>query len=101
MTVEPVLCAERAQPIAKGQKAFIVTLGNHTQDHTISESVFLRLPVSKQLKRKLKPNERGIHVYNTTIDEAGVPNKGDFLFSMSGSLAEISAPRLWEKHFNN
>lgn len=101
MTVEPVLCAERAQPIAKGQKAFIVTLGNHTQDHTISESVFLRLPVSKQLKRKLKPNELGIHVYNTIIDEAGVPKKGDFLFSMSGSLAEISAPRLWEKHFNN
>lgn len=101
MTVESVLCAERAQPIAKGQKAFIVTLGDHTQDHMISESVFLRLPVSKQLKRKLKPNERGIHVYNTTIDEAGVPKKGDFLFSMAGSLAEISIPRIWEEHLNN
>ena len=101
MTVESVLCAERAQPIAKGQKAFIVTLGNHTEDHTISESVFLRPPDSKQLKRRLKPNERGIHVYNTTIDEAGVPKKGDFLFSMAGSLAEISIPRIWEEHLNN
>jgi hypothetical protein len=61
----------------------------------------LRLPVSKQLKRKLEPNERGIHVYNTIIDETGFPKKGDFLFSMQGSLAEISVPRIWSEHLKN
>lgn len=102
MTVTPVLsCAERGQPIAKGQKAYILTLGRHTEDHPISESVFLRLPASKKVKRKLEPNERGIHVYNTIIDATGVPKRGDFLFSMQGSLAEISVPRIWSEHLNN
>lgn len=104
MTEQPtVLCAERGQPIPEGQKVYMMTLGKHDKDNVISESVFDRLPISKRRRQRLEPDQRGVHVYEAIIESNGIPTRGEFLFSMTGSLAEISTPRLWKEnqHLNN
>ncbi len=101
MTVEPVLCAERAQPIPTNEKAYMITVGQSDVEHPLSEAVYLRFPASKRrLFRPLESGERGISIFETEWN-GDVLVKGKLICSILGSLAEISAPRLWEKHFNN